>query len=116
MRLITEELSEIDEVTAAQVEQVLEEDAFGKFVRLAASDEVFIQAACVWEPGVESERFLQETDSDPFRLEYRDGDTGRLFAVDGNVTLAQITQAFIEYLNGQTGWRDRFTWSEVDSR
>jgi hypothetical protein len=115
MRLITDDLLEIDKVTASQIEQVLGDDAFGKFVILEGSKGSFIQAACVWEPGQESQQFLKETGSDPFRLEYREEESGRLFAADGNLTLAQVTRAFVEYLNGQTEWRDRFTWREVDS-
>jgi hypothetical protein len=116
MRLITDDLPEVDEVTVAQIGQVLGDDAFGKFAVLMSSDEAFIQAACVWEPGTESRRFIEETGSDPFRLEYREETTGGLFAADGNRTLAEVTQAFIEYLNGQTAWLSRFTWHEVDSR
>jgi hypothetical protein len=115
MRLTTEEQPEIEKVTTAQIKRVLGDDAFGKFVILAASDEVFMQAACVWEPGPETSQFLDQTGSDPFRLEYREEGTGRLFAAEGHVTLAEVTQAFIEYLRGRKDWLERFTWREVDS-
>ncbi|MBN9118832.1 MAG: hypothetical protein J0I06_06680 [Planctomycetes bacterium] len=116
MRLITDDLPKIDEVTVAQIEQVLGGEAFGKFAVLMSSDEAFIQAACVWEPGGQSRRFIEETGSDPFQLEYREKTTGRLFVADGNRTLAEVTRAFIGYLNGQTDWLMRFTWREIDSR
>jgi hypothetical protein len=113
MRLIPDDLPEMNEVTAAQIEQVLGDEAFGEFVILRRSEDAFIQAACVWEPGAETLQFLEQTGSDPFRLEYRD-ETGPLLAADGSLTLAQVTQAFLDYLAGRTEWRDRYTWSEVD--
>jgi hypothetical protein len=114
MRLVTDDLPEIDGVTAAQIEQVLSDEAFGNFAVLEAADGTFIQTACMWEPGEETRAFLEATGSDPFRLEYRDEATGRIYAAEGLLTLAQVTQAFIEYLNGQEDWLTRFTWSEVE--
>jgi hypothetical protein len=113
MRLIPDDLPEVDEVTAAQIAQVLGDEAFGEFVILRRSGDAFIQAACVWEPGPGTRQFLQETGSDPFRLEYRD-EARPLLAADENLTLAEVTQAFLEYLAGRTEWKDRYTWREVD--
>jgi hypothetical protein len=114
MRLTTDDLPEIDPVTAADIEHVLGDEGFGKFVILSASDEAFIQAACVWEPGPGSKQFIEETGSDPFRLEYRDGGSGRLFAAEGHLTLDQVKQAFLAYLAEDESWRSRFVWAEVD--
>ncbi|MFO0823735.1 MAG: hypothetical protein U0792_11560 [Gemmataceae bacterium] len=113
MRLTTEELPEIDEVTPAEIEQILTDDVFGKFVVLG-DDEAFIQAACVWEPGTECSRFIQETGSDPFCLEYRDGKTGQLFGAEEHVTLEQVKLAFLEYLGGRMDWLTRFVWAKVE--
>ncbi|HVK18903.1 MAG TPA: hypothetical protein VM533_18375 [Fimbriiglobus sp.] len=114
MRLTTEDLPEIDPVTASDIERVLGSEAFGNFVILYASDDAFIQATCMWEPGPGSKRFVEETGSDPFRLEYRDGDSGRLFAAEGRLTLDRVQQALLAYLVGEESWRSWFAWAEVD--
>ncbi|MCE9563418.1 MAG: hypothetical protein K8U57_15360 [Planctomycetes bacterium] len=113
MRLTTDDLPEIEDVTADQLEQILTEETFGKFAVLSASEEAFIQVACMWEPGEVSARFLRETGSTPFRLEYR-APAGDLLVADGHLTIAQITQAFLEYLHCDGSWKSRFTWSVVD--
>jgi hypothetical protein len=116
MRLTTDDLPEIDPVTAADIEKVLGDEVFGKFVILSASAHVFIQAGCLWEPGPESKRFIAETGSEPFRLEYKDGSTGRLYAAEVHVTLDQVKESFLAYLAGDDSWQSRFIWTEFDYR
>ncbi len=116
MQLTTEELPEIKNVTAADIRRIFTEDAFGKFAILSVSDVVFIQAGCVWDVSEECAKFMEETGSDPFILEYRDAKTGRLFAATTHVTLDQIAEVFLEYLQGDDSWRSRYTWKQVKSQ
>jgi hypothetical protein len=116
MKLTTEELPEIESANEADIRRILAEDVFGKFAILSASETAFIQAACVWDPGKECAKFMEETGSDPFILEYRDAKTGRLFAATTQLTLDQITQVFLEYLQGDESWQSRFTWKRVKAQ
>jgi hypothetical protein len=110
MKLTSEELPEILEVTEADIEQVFEDEVFGKFIILSATEDHFIQAACVWSP--ECDSFLERTGSDPYRLEYRDGGSGKMFAASENLTLDQIKAAFLDYLRGGNDWRCKHSWVE----
>jgi hypothetical protein len=111
MRLTTEELGDVDDVTANDVERVLGDDAFGGFAILAKSDDVYMQAGNQWSADAACEVFVQKYGSDPWVLEYRDG---KHFAADRNVTLDEVKRAFLSYLRGDPTWRTAFTWSEID--
>jgi hypothetical protein len=108
--LTTEELGDVVDVTAAALDEVLRQDVFGKFAALSRNDGEFIQAGNEWQPGEECGRFLQQYDSDPWVLEYRQA--GKLYRTDGQVTLDQVRRAFQSYLAGDDGWQRDFTWSE----
>lgn len=110
MTLTIEELGDVVDVTAAALDEVLRQDAFGKFAALSRNVEEFIQAGNDWQPGEESDRFLREHDSDPWVLEYRQA--GKLYRADGRVTLDQVRRAFQSYLVGSDDWQRDFTWSE----
>jgi hypothetical protein len=112
MTLITEDLGDALEVDAATLDEALLSEGFGKFAILSASAHEFIQAGNDWQPGEESSAFLQSHGSDPWALEYREGE--RQFRADGKVTLEQIRQAFHSYLVGGQEWRSKFAWSEID--
>lgn len=114
MTLTTEEVGEILDVTAAEIERILGGDAFGKFAILFASEISFIQAGNDWQPGAECRQFLQQHDSDPWLLEYRDSSSGQQFRAAGQVTLVQVQQAFLSYLGGTGEWRTAFDWHELD--
>ena len=114
MQLSTEERGEIDDVTAAQLAAILDEDAFGSFVILAESDRGFIQAANNWSPGDACEAFIARHRSDPWILEYRDAASAKHFQVSRDVTLDEVKRAFLEYLRGAPGWRSGFQWSQID--
>lgn len=115
LRFATEELGEIVNPTPGDIEEILNSDAFGKFAILSRSDMAFIQAASMWEPGDESRSFLEKHDSDPFRLEYRDGVSGQHWQSTNSVTLGQVKQAFLTYQTGNDSWIDGFTWSQVET-
>jgi hypothetical protein len=111
MTLTTEDLGDIPDVDATAVDEVLRSDAFGKFAILLASNQEFIQAGNDWQPGEECRAFLQQHDSDPWLLEYRE--SGRQFRAAGHVTLQQVQQAFQAYLTGRLEWRLGFVWTEL---
>ena len=113
MMLTTEELSDVPDVNAATLDEMLASEAFGKFAILSASDEEFIQVGNEWEPGVTCAAFMQTHGSDPWVLEYRE--RGQQFRADGQVTLEQVRQAFQSYLVGGSEWRTALAWSELTS-
>jgi hypothetical protein len=108
--LTTEELGDIVDVTAATLDEVLRQDAFGKFATLSRNDEEFIQTGNDWQPGEACGRFLLEYGSDPWVLEYRQA--GKLYRADGLVTLDQVQRAFQSYLAGGDDWQREFVWME----
>ena len=112
MTLSTEDLDEIPNVDAATMDEVLAADGFGKFAILSASSHAFIQAGNDWQPSEECGSFMDEHDSDPWVLEYREGK--RQYRAAGNVTLDQVREAFRSYLAGGSEWRGGFTWEEIE--
>ena len=113
MTLTTEDLGDTPDIAAAEMDALLAEDSFGKFVILSTSEEQFIQAACEWEPTPETEAFLALHRSDPWILEYRQAD-GRQFQANGHVTLDQVRGAFAGYLAGDEHWKQLFKWHVVE--
>jgi len=113
MTLTTEDLGDTPDIAAAEMDALLAEDAFGKFVILSATEDVFIQAACEWEPTPECDAFRMLHHSDPWILEYRQED-GRQFQANGHVTLDQVRGAFAGYLAGDAMWKDLFKWHAVE--
>jgi hypothetical protein len=112
MMLITEDMGEMPDVDAAAMDALLVSDGFGKFAVLSASDEAFIQARNDWQPDAACKAFMQTHDSDPWVLEYREGE--RQFRAAGNVTLGQVRQAFRSYLAGGAEWRSGFAWCKLE--
>jgi hypothetical protein len=112
MVLTTEEMGEVPDVTAADIDRILLTDSFGKFAILAASEKVFIQAGNDWQPGPECKAFLRKHESDPWVLEYRDK-AGKQFRAKGQVTLEQVRQAFLSYLARGKEWQQEFTWEKL---
>jgi len=113
MWLTTEELGDIPDVTAADIQEILPSDTFGKFVVLSAGEDSFIQVASDWQPTPECAAYLREHDSDPWVLEYRDGTTGRQYAATRYATLNEVRDAFVSYLAGDEAWRSMFSWKEL---
>jgi hypothetical protein len=112
MWLTTEEMGDVPDVDAATLDEVLSDEAFGKFAILSKSDAEFIQTGCDWQPDKATKAFLAANGSDPWVLEYREG--GRQFGVEGHVTLEQVRQAFQSYLAGGSEWRTGFAWRVLE--
>jgi len=111
MTLTTEDFGDALDVNAATLDEILLTDMFGKFAILSASEKEFIQAGNDWEPSEECSAFMRLHDSDPWTIEYREGE--RMFQAVGKVTLEQARLAFHSYLAGGQEWRSNFTWSEI---
>ena len=114
MQLTTEDLGEIAVVKADELSRILDDDAFGGFVVLAASEHSYIQAANNWAAGKDCEAFIERHGSDPWILEYRDEASKKQFQANRDVTLAEVKEAFLVYLRGGFEWRTRFQWNEID--
>ncbi len=113
MILTTEEMGEIPNVKAADIDRILPTDSFGKFAVLSASDTTFLQAGNDWQPTPECEAFLKNTRSDPWVLEYRDGESGKQYRAHGQLTLDQVRVAFLSYLAGSKDWQNAHAWNEL---
>jgi len=112
MMLTTEELGEVPNVEAAEMDDILASDGFGKFAILSVSEDVYLQAGNDWQPDEACRAFLLAHDSDPWVLEFREDD--RQYQATGRVTLDLVRQAFRFYLSGGSEWRGGFTWSELN--
>jgi hypothetical protein len=116
MNLTCEDLDPLDDVDPEQLEEILSSDAFDKFAILSQSESAFIQAASNWQPTDECAAFLNSNDSDPWIIEYRDGETGTHYRAEGNVTLGDVMRAFTSYLAGNSDWRTSLHWQPVAAR
>jgi hypothetical protein len=112
MTLTTEEMGDEKAVNAVRLDEVLSSDAFGKYAILSKSGKTFIQAGNDWQPGKKCKAFMDAHDSDPWVLEYRE--RSRQFRAAVWVTLDQVQAAFRSYLAGDSEWRARFVWAEID--
>jgi len=108
-----EELEPLDDISPEQLNEILSSDSFGKFAILSQSDSDYIQAACDWQPTQECSEFLEEHRSDPWIIEYRDGETSAHFRAEGYVTLDAVASAFASYLCGNEKGRSSFNWQPV---
>jgi hypothetical protein len=118
MRLVSEELPEIEAVTAEQIERVIADAVFGKFVILSNSDDEFIQAGECWSWGPPYEDafcqdFLKRTGSEPYVLEYRDSSRGKLYRATKEMTDAEVKAAFVAYLHDKQQGLTQYDWIEV---
>jgi hypothetical protein len=114
MWLTTEEQGELPDITIESLNQTIEDESFGKFAVLSASDEAFIQTASDWSPSKECAAFLKRYGSDPWILEYRDSTSHQQFRAIGHLTLNQVQQAFASYLRGDNTWQSDHEWIEIN--
>lgn len=110
MQLTTEEFDSIDDVSEEALREILESDDFGKFAILAGSETSYIQAASDWHPTDECAQFLKQNDSDPWILEYHDGDTNTHFRASAYKTLNDVINTFTRYLVRDDSWRVNIDW------
>ena len=108
MTLKTDDQGEIPDVDAATLDGVLAADAFGTFAVLFVSETEFMQAGRDCGPNEQCQMFLQTHGSDPWLLEYREGD--QHYGVAGWVSLARVREVFRAYLCSADGWRSVFEW------
>ena len=122
MRLSSQNLPDMQDVTEADIERAFDNGAIGKFVHLWASDTCFIQAGSLGTPSCCVPRddpevrdhwaFIDRTGSEPWTLEHIERLGVREYQVEGPLTLGQVKRASLEYLRGAPGWCQGFVWVE----
>jgi hypothetical protein len=123
VRLSSQNLPEIENVSEADIDRAFDGGAIGKFVHLSATEDCFIQAGsrgtpsrCVPpdDPGVKDHcEFIHRTGSEPWILEDIELAGVREYAVVGDLTLADVKRAFVGYFRGDSSWRQEFNWVEA---
>lgn len=98
MQLAPEDLDPIGKVTQEALREILEWEVFGKFAILADSPTSYMQAACDWQPTDEGAQFVKPYGSDPWILEYREGQTDTHFRANGYRTRNGVIEPFSRYL------------------
>jgi len=130
MKLSSQDLPDIDDVKEADIERVFGDGTFGKYAILEKSEHGFIQAGYKGRPadwafecdlGTEDRRlaeewkaFVERTGSEWWALEYIDEATGHLYGAEGDRTLGEVKQVFVEYRRGDGVWRMRYTWIRLN--
>jgi hypothetical protein len=115
MQLTTEDLDPIGKVTQEVLREILESEVFGKLAILADSPTSYMQAACDWQPTDECAQFVKQYGSDPWILEYRDGQTDAHFRANGYRTLNGVIEAFSRHLARDATWRSNIDWQIVNA-
>jgi hypothetical protein len=127
LKLTCEALPAVEDATEADIETVVGGGLFGGYAMLHGEGERFLQVgfkgrpapwAFDYEPGTWErdfaegcKAFTERTGSERWALDYFDATTRENYEVDGDRTLSEVTQAFIEYLRGNDAWRTRYTWT-----
>jgi hypothetical protein len=89
------------DVTEQTFEEVFADDSLrGEFIILEADADTFLQA------GGEG--------NGPYTLEYKEA--GKQFQAVGELTKQEVKEAFLDYLQGGTGWRTKHEWKALASR
>jgi hypothetical protein len=115
MWLNTRAFGEIPDVTAVDIDRVLLADEFGGAATLFASEANYIQAGNAKHVPGHPRASAGMLHVREWMLQYGDaasaGHGG--FQAAGLVTLDQVRQAFLSYVNGGEEWRQQFTWAKV---
>jgi hypothetical protein len=124
MRLTSQNLPEIEDVTVTDLDRAFDGCAIGKFVHLWSSDDCFIQAGrngtpskCVHPDASEVKEhwtFIHRSGSEPWTLERIDSSVRRQGqqAVEW-LTLEQVKRAFVGFLQGDPDWHRGLTWVDL---
>ena len=127
MKFSTQNLPDVEHVSAADIERAFEQNEFGKYAHLSVSEDVFLQAGSRGRPSAcrgscdeplvaELAGFIEQTGSEPWILEHIDGVARKVHQVKRNLTFDQVRAAFLEYLNSGGHWRQGHEWVELDTR
>jgi hypothetical protein len=130
MKLTSQDLPDIEDVSEPDIERVLGGEVFGKYAILWSSESGFLQTGFKGRPpdwafqcdssteerrmAEEWREFVQRTGSERWTLEYLDDAADKLYEAAGDRTLEEVKQAFLEYLRGDDVWRHRYTWLPLD--
>jgi hypothetical protein len=123
VRLSSQNLPDIENVTEADIERAFDNGAIGKFVHLWSSADTFIQAGsrgtpskCVPpdHPALKHHwAFIHRTGSEPWTLEHIELVDVREYETEEYLTLEQVKRVFIEYLRGDPEWMQPYTWVQA---
>lgn len=126
MRLTSQCLPELEDVSEEQILRAFDRQAFGKFVHIWRSDTIFLQAGSRGTPSScappddplvrEIAAFIERTGSEPWTLEYVDRIERKDYRVPGSLTLKQVEVAFVAFLRSGGEWRQGQVWEELDTR
>lgn len=111
MTLTTEARGEFSGIDATALDEMLRSEEFGEFAILSVAEHSYIQTANCWQPGERCRQFIETNNSDPWVLEYHEGD--QHFQVEESVTLEQVRLAFGSYLSGEGEWKRQLSWSPL---
>src|SRR4051812_20846480 len=106
MRLTSQCLAELADVTDADIDRIISGEAFGRYVLLGDPDGNFIEvgfkgsppdwafhyAPGTWERDTAEEwkAFKERTGSERWTLDYFDADSGEQYEAEGDLTLAEV--------------------------
>jgi hypothetical protein len=123
MRLSSENLPDIENVTEADIERAFDNGAIGKFVHLWSSADTFIQAGsrgtpskCVPpdDPALKHHwAFIHRTGSEPWTLEHIELVDVREYEPEEFLTLEEVKRVFVAYLRGDPDWKQPYTWVQA---
>jgi hypothetical protein len=130
MKLSSQKLPELDDVTEADIERIFGGEEFGKFALLGDRDGDFIEVghkgqpapwAFDYPPGTLERRIAEEwrafkerTGSEWWKVDYFDVASGEQYEAEGDLTLAEVKRVFVEYLRGDETWKSRYRWIKLE--
>ena len=125
MRFSSQDLPDMENVSAEFIERPFDDNAIGTFAHLWRLHDVFIQAGSEGRPSncvppddphvKELWNFIQRTGSEPWTLQYIDGVARKEYQAQGYLTLGQVKTAFIEFRRTDGQWRQNHVWEELDT-
>ncbi len=123
MRLTSQNLPAIENVSEADIDRAFANGEIGKFAQLSASKKRYLQTASKGTPSncVEPDHpevkghweFIRQTGTEPWYMECVDSAGVRECPLEGYFTLEQVKRAFISFLRGDPSWRQAYSWVEV---
>ena len=130
MKLSSQRLPELDDVTEADIERIIGGEDFGLFALLRDRVGDFIEVGhrgrpaewCFDYPPGSPERqiaeewraFQERTGSEWWKIDYFDTASGEQYEAEGELTLDKVKQVFCEYLRSDTVWKSRYKWIKLN--
>ena len=129
MKLSSQNLPELHDVTEVEIERIIGGEAFGLYALLGDRDGDFIEVGYKgrpaawafdyppgsWERQIAEEwkAFKERTGSEWWKIDYFDTASGEQYEAEGDLTLGEVKQVFVEYLRGDDAWKSRYRWTKL---